>query len=501
MAKQARKAEKKGDFARAYLLYSQAAAKEPGKREYWVRAEALRRRASSSLNVGPGATIEQIIEAPQEPEPSEQDLKEARRPQPPFELKAAPVLRDFDLRGDYKALFEQVAKQYGLDVIFDGDYEAGKSIRFEITEANYRDALHALMAVTSSFIVPIGEHVFMVVKDTEQKRREVENHVVVSVPIPDPVTVQEAQELARSVQQLMEIQRFGIDSAQRVAIMRDRASKVYPAKALLEQMLRHRAEVELEVQLIASGKNRSLQLGLGLPTEFPIVPFGDYGQSKPFIPSGFTNFMTFGGGLTYLGIGVTSAQLFAIWSKSVARSFLQADLRTTDGQAVNFHAGDKYPIATNTYIGNVPSGAQAYTPPPSFNFEDLGIVLKITPRVHDSSEVTLEIEAEFKQLGAQSFNGIPVISNRKFNTRVRLRFDQAAIIAGLVNDTRTNSIGGLGGFIGIPVLAPLVGKSTRDHDESEMLLVIKPRLLSLPPTEVVVRDIYIGAESRLLTPM
>ena len=86
------------------------------------------------------------------------------------------------------------------------------------------------MTVSSSFIVPISNRVFMVVKDTEQKRRETENHVAVTIPIPEPVTLQEAQELGRSVQQLMEIQRFAIDSAQRLVIFRDRASKVRPGR-------------------------------------------------------------------------------------------------------------------------------------------------------------------------------------------------------------------------------------------------------------------------------
>ena len=54
-------------------------------------------------------------------------MEDARKPQPPFELKAAPIHRDFDLRADARSLFEQVAKQYGLDVVFDGDYQPGPS--------------------------------------------------------------------------------------------------------------------------------------------------------------------------------------------------------------------------------------------------------------------------------------------------------------------------------------------------------------------------------------
>ena len=384
----------------------------------------------------------------------------------------------------------------------DGDYQTGPTIRFHMTEADYREALYGLMTATGSFIVPnISNRVFMVVKDTEQKRREVENHVAATVPIPEPYTVQEAQELGRAVQQLMEIQRFSIDTAHRVVIFRDRASKVRPAQALLSELLMHRSQIELEVELIAVSKTKSLALWVGSSHPICFVPFVDIGRNLRSSPSGFVNFLTFGGGNTLLGIGISSAQLVATWSRSAGQSIMKAEMRTIDGQAANFHVGDKYPLMTMGYFGTVTPGEQVYRPPPSFNFEDLGLVLKVTPKVHDSKEVTLDVEAEFKLLGSQSFNGIPVIGNRKFANRVRLNFDQSAVIAGLVNDTETRALSGLAGLINIPVLNQIIGKSTKENDQNEILVIIKPRLLSLPATEIVPRQIFIGAESRLLTPL
>jgi Flp pilus assembly secretin CpaC len=432
--------------------------------------------------------------AQQEPEPeplpaSEEDVAEARRPQAPVEIAAAPGTRDFNLRATARELWEQVTKAYGLEVIFDGDYDQapGQPNAFHITEADYRTVLNALMAATNSFFVPVSERLLLIVKDTEQKRREVENSVAFSVPIPEPFTVQDAQELGRTVQQVMEIQRFGIDSAQRLAIFRDRVSKAVPARILFEQLMYSRAQIELDVELYTAAKTSTIGLGLEIPTSWPIVA----SMAKMALTGPIPSFM----------VGIGNITLLAKATKSDARTVYRGMMRASDGQTSTLQVGEKYPIMTLGYIGEVPPGSQAYTPPPSFNFEDLGLTLKITPKVHGSDEVSLDIDSEFKLLGAGSLNGIPIISNRKFATRARLRFDEAAVISGLVgrNDFRTNS--GLAGVSSLPVLGPLLSQTNWQKDDVQLLLVIKPRLLTLPPSEMTTREIWIGSESRPRIPL
>lgn len=482
--KRARKFEKKGDVTQAYLLYAQAAAADPSKNDYWQRSQALRTRAAMAAKVMPADDAS----APAAPTPevklpaaSEKESDEARRPQPPFELKGSGERKSFDLKTDSKALFEQVAKAYGLEVVFDGDYQSGPPIRFQLANADYREALYAVSLATSSFIVPIGDRLFMAAKDSEQKRKEVEVTVAVMVPIPEPVTVQEAQEMARSVQQLMEIQRFAIDSAQRAVLIRDRVSKVRPAVALLHQLLVRHAQIIIEVELISVAKNTSLRYGLSLPSAFPI--------------EAIIKTLTLGGGASAFAVGIAGAEALATYSRSFGTSLLHADLRSSDGQAATMHAGEKYPIQTVGYFGDTSSGGQVYTPPPTFNFEDLGLTLKVTPKVHDSAEVSLDVEAEYKLLTGSSVNGIPIISNRKFANRVRLRFDQAAIVAGLFSSTKSkNSTSPF--FLG-----GILGQTTRTTDDAQLLLVLKPRLIDLPASEQVSKEMWIGTESRPLSPL
>ncbi len=140
--------------------------------------------------------------------------------------------------------------------------------------------------------------------------------------------------------------------------LRDRVSKVEVATAILNQLAIGKPQVSIEVEFLSTGVSSSLSLGLSLPTSFPLVNFGSVLHSVPSIPAGFMRFLTFGAGRTFFGIGITDAQLFATATRSSATSLLRSTVTASDGQAANFHVGDKYPIVTGGYFGfgNVPGG-------------------------------------------------------------------------------------------------------------------------------------------------
>ena len=505
----AKQYEKKGDVVQAYIFYSEAAAADPTNKKYWRKMESLRTRAAMASKVMPGVGVaessagveeENSEESPEDPPPSAKELLEAQKPQPPFELDASTERKDLDLRGDSKSLYEQVAKFYGLDVVFDGEYQPRPLQRFKLDDAGYRDALYSLMAATGSFIVPISGHVFMVVQDTMQKRALIENNVVLALPIPEAVTLPEAQEMARTVQQVMELQRFYVNAANRTIYFRDRASKAYPAQKILKQLLHQRPQVDIEVEFLSVGKSSTLNYGLPLPTKAQITSFARIGAAAAANLTSVGQYWAFGGGQSLLGIGVLTAQLVANQNNSESRSLLRAEVRSVDGQPANLHVGDKFPLQTQGFNFGAPAGATSgYSP--SFSFEDLGLVLKMTPKVHGTDEVTLDIDAEFKVLGSGSVNGIPVISNRKFVAQVRLKFDEQAVITGLMDSSQARTISGLAGLSTVPLMGPLFRNNSKTDSKTEILLLIKPHLITLPPTETDTSPVFVGPDTRPRTPL
>ena len=513
--KQGRKAEKAGQAARAYLLYSEAAALEPSNHLYWARTLALQTRAALESKVMPNlSAVEASADAAPEPdEPAiaaatPQDLAEARKPLPPTRLNAQPVIKDFNLRGNAKTLFENVAHAYGLDCVFDGDYRAAETLHFQLDQADYRTALHALEAVTGSFIVPISERLFMVVKDTAQKRREEEPFAAIAIPLPEPTSQQDLTAMITAVQQACGIQKAAWDSHTNTVLIRDSVSKVYAARQLFEDLLYPRAQILLDMDFLELTNSKDLNYGLPLQSSFPLTIFSTFMNNVPSIPSGIPAMLRFGGGESLIGIGITDLQLVASLTRSDSKLLLHASARSVDGQPATIKVGQKYPILTGAFVGiggvsNIsgPIGSATYQPPPSFTFEDLGLSLKATPKVHGTDEVTLSIEAEFKVLAGTSLNNIPVISNRSLKSDVTLKMGEWAMIAGLIDDENARTLAGIAGFASIPLLGPLTSNVTHNTSHDRVVILLRPTLLTPPPDESLTHDLRMGSELRPLTPL
>ena len=509
---QGRAAEKAGRFAEAYLLYSEAAAAAPKNREYWLRSQAVKTRAALQAKpqpITPDTPDSEVVADP-EPQfdtPTDQDLADARKPLPPAHLDALPGVKDFDIRGDSKALFEQVAHAFGLDCVFDGDYEPVPPFRFQVQGMDYRQALRALEAATGSFVAPLTRKVFLVVKDTQQKRVAEEPTVAVSINLPEATNQQDFAAMVTAVQQAMAIEKIAWDTQHNTVIIRDRISKVMPARALLEQLLRPRGQVIVEMQFLEVSRNDMLTYGINFPNTFSLnfltTAFNNtFSTAISNLPSGISGLLTFGGGATVMGIGIMNASLVATMSKSSGKLLMDAELRSVDGQPASLHVGDRYPVLTAGYFGPASfSGPGAYTPPPSFTYQDLGLTLKVTPTLSGMENVMLDIEAQFQVLSGESINGIPVVSNRSLKSTTRFKLGEWAVLGGLLSVQEARTIAGLAGLSRVPALSFLTNQRTRTDTTDQLLVLLRPRLLTPPPDQAVPREIDVGTDMRPLMPL
>jgi hypothetical protein len=506
---QARRAERQGKVVEAYGLYARAAGLRPAEAKYRMGIERLGARALPVLAAAaPPPRPATTITLAGEPEPEEEADPDALVPSEPPQLRPDDQVRSFDLSGDGKALYQTVATAYGLQVVFDPDYNPGASVRFRLSEVRFREAIRALMAVTNTFVVPRSERSLLVAADSQQKRNELEPYTVAMLPIPQVMTVEEANEVGRAVQQALDIKRLTVDANRRQVYLRDNVTRVRLASALYQELARRRGEVMLEIELASVSRTDLANLGTTLPTSFPVFNLSTFGHNQP--PADTGTVVSVGGGETLLGIRIGDAAFQADWTRAHGQLLTRFQIRATDGLPASLHIGDRYPIVNATFspivitdeIRDLDRQGLLRPPFPSFTFEDLGLVMKVTPRVHDEQEVSLTLEAEFRVLSGASLNGLPVISSRKFSSGVRLRQGQSSLVSGLavLQNVRTRS--GLTPLAWVPLLGALLAHNTWQTDQSELLLSITPRLTVLPPAaQFPSRAYHYGTESRPLPPL
>jgi len=363
-----REAEKQGRMAQAYLLYSEAAALDPRNRTYWLHSQAVQARAGLETRTVP-VLSPQVGDGrwnggPALEEATAQDLAEAGRPLPPSDLEGAALLQSFDLQGDSKKLYTDVAKAFGLDCVFDADYQAMPSLRFRLENVGYREALHGLELATGTFVVPVSAKLFLVAADTPLKRTQNEPVVVVTLPLADAGVQQDFTSLMQAVQQATAIEKASYDSLTRTLVLRDRLSRVLPARALLEQLLYPRAQLMMDLELVEISGNRTSTYGVDFPTLFSLTPLTTWLQNQINLPTSVSGLLSFGGGKTLLGLGIMNAAAVAQMSESEGKVLWATELRGEERQPASLHVGNRYPVLTAGYFGSTGSALTPGTATP-----------------------------------------------------------------------------------------------------------------------------------------
>ncbi len=511
LARKAKKAQKAGQDAQAYLYFSEASALQPANRSYKAGMEVLQTRATAQskpvIRPGEPSSDNAAISDTLLPEETyfdsltEKELSQSRELKELPSLHAKTGTQNFDLTGTARTLFDKVAEAFGLQTVYDGDFpQSGTPVRFRVGGADYRDAIHDLEAATGSFVIPLSGRLVMVAQDTPAKRNDLEQTIEIGVPMPQAMTTQELTEIAQLVRQTTNVEKIAWVSDQSRIVLRDRASRVIPAIALLNQLVAYRPEVMIELQFLQLDLSDVKTYGFTVSNNFYGLYLGDILNNVVSAPAGVTNLLTFGAGKTLFGITAAQVQAMFNETQSNSKSIYHAELRSLTGLAATLHVGQKYPVITSGFVGAATTPG-TFAPPPAFTFVDLGLELKVTPFINGMDNTTLTVETTFQVLGGQSLNSIPVIGSRSLKSQVSLRNGEWSVLGTVMDTSQSKAVNGFWGLAQIPFLGELFKQTSTDKEETTVLVGMRTRLVSLPPNERVIRALGVGSDTRPLTPL
>lgn len=448
-------------------------------------------------------------------------------------LLAAPAAQSFHLHSDQRQLIDKVFKAYGLMAMID-DSVRPTQVRLDMDDVTFKDAMRILGLVTHTFYVPLDAHHALVADDARDIRerltpQETETVYLAGLSADD---MNEVQSLAKNV---FEAQQVQLSAPEHAMTIRAPASTLDAFNTTLRSLLDGRSQVLVDVKIIQVAHTGEHNTGAQLPPSFsafnvfaeeqsllsqnaslvqqiissglaasndPLAILGILiasGQvSSPLLSSGFA---LFGGGLTESALAPGKATFNLSLNTSDSRELDQFQLRMEDGQDETIKEGERYPIQTSSYsslspnIPNIPgltgagsssslssllsSLSSAVPTVPMVQYEDLGLNMKVTPKVLRNGDVALSIDLKLDALSGTLIDGNPVLNNRAYNGMVTLREGEASVLATDLDKSQSQAISGTPGISEIPGLNNITEKDTQQN-YATLVIVMTPHVIRGP---------------------
>lgn len=206
------------------------------------------------------------------------------------------------------------------------------------------------------------------------------------------------------------------------------------------------------------------------------------GKSLPalFTPGGV--------GLTY-GVYSERLDLGAVIkaSKNDSRSKYVASpvIMTVDNKEATIDATQKRQFLTGYQVSSSVY-ASGNSTAPQYSSEELGITIKVTPKINPNGTVMLEVSEEYSQLGAKqtildpSSNEVQIDTSlkRKMEADVLLENSQTVVLGGLTETKISESEGGIPILKDIPWIGKyLFGSTSSSETRNELLVFMTPYVL------------------------
>jgi len=419
---------------------------------------------------------------------------------------------DVHYRGDSRGLLTAIAATYGLSVIFDDNFP-NRHVRFDLDNADFATTMHAASAVTKTFSVAIEDKVLLALVNNPENHRLYDGVGMRSFSLPGSST-QELQDLMNMLRALFEFKFVSLDAPTGTITVRGPKTLLDLASQLIAQLATPLPEVMVDLQVFQLSHTYVRQLGLHVPDSFNLYSLAsalsgiNSGDSVATILTKLESedssilsnpVTTFGGGVSFFGLSLDRLSAELSKNDSFIRSLDHVQLHASQQRDATFRMGLRYPIQTSIYssitssvststlqsLGLSSSQISALTSTasstiPSVSYEDIGLMLKVRPRVYNNSDVALELEMQFRTLGTINTSGMPNIMNREFKSAILLKEGEPAVVAGMISESDQRSLSGLPTVSSIAGFGLLTSQHSKQEEDDELLILITPYLLDRP---------------------
>ena len=422
--------------------------------------------------------LESLVERSREMQPAGLEL--------PRDVKlpaSAMVFREAGVRDVLTA----IARLASVSVVFDPAFRDAP-ITIELRDPDFEAALTSVTSSTRNFYKVTAPRTITIVPDTPAKRREYDDEIIRTFYLSN-AELKDTIDLLRIVVDLRRL--AGVPGTNAITI-KDTPERLAAAGRIIAAIDKSRPEVVIDVELLEVDRRKLREFGLQVasPGSPGISGAADVNQDGLTLDSlrRLTSADVF---LT----GVPALYYRLLKSDTNTRALASPQLRTAEGIPAQAKFGERVPVPV-TVFSPIATGGVPQQPVTSFNYENIGVNIDITPRVHHNDDVSLAVKVEVSNVSGEGFGGLPTFGNRFINTVIRLKDGETNMLAGLIRDDERRVLEGVPGLSDLPIIGRLFSRNRRETQETDIILTLTPHIVRvLDLTEADLRPFRLGRVS------
>lgn len=421
-----------------------------------LRAARAAQRARLASPEGGPTTLESLITRTRNLPPAGLDLPEV----------TLPSTIDTGSQATSRQLYLMLARLGDLSVVFDPTFRESPA-EVSLRNMTLRQGLDAVAGVSQTFYKVTGPKTITVIPDTPAKRREYVDEHVRTFYVSN-LDMKEVVDLLRVAGDVRKLQATSTNTL----TIADTPERLDTVAKILAAIDKARPEVIINVEILEIDRTNLREYGLQFASPGSPGLDGAIGTDTNQTLESLRS-------LTQANIlvsGVPSLYYRLLKTDTNTRTLANPHLRSVDSTLAQAKFGERVPIPTSRVVPLFQGGADQQVIE-NVTYENIGVNIDITPRVHANNDVTLQVKVSLSSVSGTGFSGYPTFGNREITTTLRLRDGETNIMAGLIRDNERTVASGIPGFSDLPVIGRLFARNKRETQETDIVLTLTPHIV------------------------
>ena len=495
---QARVLEARGQLEDALREYRRASEMDPPNRQIAAKVLEMERAMRDQAEAA-------------RTRPSMQQLRDTARdsaaPPPLFNLNSIVEPLRFN-QVQLRDILNSIGQSTGINITYESTF-SDRTYSVQLENVTLAEALQQILSANQLFYKVVNQRTILVIPDNQQMRNRYEERLIQTFYISHV----EPLELAAFINTIMTVTGAQL---QRPTVTGNPKTNTVTAQGtqgqmdIIERLIasndKPRAEVVIDVQLLEVNRQRTKQFGLDLGSYAISAVFSPESDPRSsdgaaIVPRPFNaNTISRGVSTSDFYLAVPSALVRFLETDAQTKVIAKPQLRGAEGTQMELNLGEEIPVPTTTFTPIAQGGAN-FNPLTSFNFKQVGVNVRMTPRVTYEDEIVLDLYVENSTVGRDVVIGnqsMPSFGSRKVTTRLRLREGESTLLAGLLQENERKLLTGIPGILRLPVIKQLFSANDSTVLQTDIIMLLTPRIVrthELTPENLA--PIYIGTLANL----